>query len=210
MSNSTEAKYFDLHTTGIGYLNRIREVKPRKGSPFFAVTVAALKGKSDAVEYSYIDCNVVGAEAEKLIRRCQEAVAAEKKVLVSFRIGDIWADSFTYTKGEKQGQAGVSLKGRLLYIGMIKVDGQTVYEAKPQEVQHMTTPAESGTSFEEWYLGNNEIPDGVDVFETFTDPDGNELFCFEHVRAAHAEWVNAHPVMSQDTPADSVKQLLTA
>jgi len=28
-NQSNEAKFFDLHTTGIGYLNRIREVKPR-------------------------------------------------------------------------------------------------------------------------------------------------------------------------------------
>ncbi|UXZ97240.1 DUF3577 domain-containing protein [Pseudomonas phytophila] len=134
MSNSSnEAKYFDLHTTGIGYLNRIREVKPRKGSPFMAVTVAALKGSSDSVEYTYIDCNVVGADAEKLIRRCQDAVNADKKVLVSFRIGDIWADAFTYEKGPKQGQTGVSLKGRLLYIAWIKVDGVTTYEAKPAD-----------------------------------------------------------------------------
>ncbi|VXC23924.1 conserved hypothetical protein [Pseudomonas sp. 8Z] len=135
MSNaqSNEAKYFDLHTTGIGYLNRIREVKPRKGSPFMATTIAALRGSSDDVEYTYIDCNVVGAEAEKLVRRCIEAVDADKKVLVSFRIGDIWADAFTYEKGEKQGQPGASLKGRLLFIGWIKVDGETVYEAKPKD-----------------------------------------------------------------------------
>lgn len=133
MSNSNETKYFDLHTTGIGYLNRIREVKPKKGSPFMAVTVAALKGKTDDVEYQYIDCNVVGAEAEKLIRRCQEAVDADKKVLASFRIGDIWPDIFTHTKGDKAGQPGVSLKGRLLFISWIKVDGVTAYEAKPRE-----------------------------------------------------------------------------
>lgn len=134
MSNQTnEAKYFDLHTTGIGYLNRIREVSVRKGAPFMAVTVAALHGSADVVEYSYIDCNVVGAEAEKLIRRCQEAVDAEKKVLVSFRIGDIWADAYTHKSGQKQGQPGASLKGRLLFIGWIKVDGETVYEAKPRE-----------------------------------------------------------------------------
>lgn len=142
MSNQTnETKYFDLHTTGIGYLNRIREVKPKKGSPFMAVSVAALKGSSNNVEYSYIDCNVVGAEAEKLIRRCQDAVSLEKKVLVSFRIGDIWPDIFTYEKGDKKGQPGVSLKGRLLFIGWIKVDGETVYEAKPREV---ATAAEQG------------------------------------------------------------------
>lgn len=134
-TQANEAKFFDLHTTGIGYLNRIREVKPRgKGKPFMAVAVAALRGSSDEVEYTYIDCNVVGAEAEKLIRRCQEAVTAEKKVLVSFRIGDIWADAFTYEKGDKKGQPGASLKGRLLFIGWIKVDGETVYEAKPREV----------------------------------------------------------------------------
>ncbi|WP_158973966.1 DUF3577 domain-containing protein, partial [Pseudomonas sp. BAV 4579] len=81
----------------------------------------------------YIDCNVVGAEAEKLVRRCIEAVNAEKKVLVSFRIGDCWADPFTYLSGPKQGQHGASLKGRLLYIGWIKVDGEFVYEAKPRD-----------------------------------------------------------------------------
>lgn len=143
MSNSTnETKYFDLHTVGIGYLNRIREVKPRKGSPFMAVTVAALKGTSEKPEYAYIDCNVVGAEADKLIRRCQEAVAAEKKVLVSFRIGDIWADVFTYSSGAKQGQAGVSLKGRLLYLAWIKVEGEYVYQAPQKE----EAPASSESS----------------------------------------------------------------
>lgn len=136
MSNqANESQYFDLHTTGIGYLNRIREVKPkgRNAKPFLAVTVAALCGSKEAVEYRYIDCNVVGAEAEKLVRRCMEAVNAEAKVLVSFRIGDCWADPFTYSSGPKQGQHGASLKGRLLYIGWIKVEGETVYEAKPRE-----------------------------------------------------------------------------
>ncbi|MEZ2743850.1 STY4534 family ICE replication protein [Halopseudomonas bauzanensis] len=129
-TQTSETKYFDLHTTGIGYLNRLREVTPRKGKPFMAVTVAALKGSADAVEYVYVDCNVVGKEAEKQIRRCQQAVDAEMKVLIGFRIGDIWPDIFTYEKGPKQGQTGVSLKGRLLYIGWIKINGEMVYQAK--------------------------------------------------------------------------------
>lgn len=134
MSNQTQdTKFFDLHTSGIGYLNRIREVPIRKGTPLLAVTVAALRGSSDDVEYSYIDCNVVGAEAEKLVRRCQQAVDAGKKVLVAFRIGDIRTEAFTYEKGEKKGQAGASLKGRLLFLNWIKVDGETVYEAKPKD-----------------------------------------------------------------------------
>ncbi|KTT49686.1 hypothetical protein SB11R_10140 [Pseudomonas oryzihabitans] len=134
MSNqANESKYFDLHTSGIGYLSRVREVPVRKAKPFLAVTVAALCGSKDDVEYRYIDCNVVGAEAEKLVRRCIEAVNAEKKVLVSFRIGDCWADPFTYSSGPKKGTPGASLKGRLLYIGWIKVDGEYVYQAKPRD-----------------------------------------------------------------------------
>ena len=49
MQNTQESKFFDLHTRGIGYLNRIREVTVRKGQPFMAVTVAALRGTSDDV-----------------------------------------------------------------------------------------------------------------------------------------------------------------
>lgn len=131
-TQSNEAKFFDLHTTGIGYLNRIREVKTR-GKPFMSVTVAALRGSTESAEYTYIDCNVVGEEAEKLIRRCQDAVDAGKKVLASFRIGDIWTDMFTYETGAKKGQAGVSLKGRLLFINWIKVNGELVYDSKPKE-----------------------------------------------------------------------------
>lgn len=128
-----EGKFFDLHTTGIGYLNRIRELQPRgKGKATVSVVVAALHGSCDDTEYTYIDCNVVGTEAEYLIRRCQQAVDAGKKVLVSFRIGDIWADAFTHMKGEKKGQPGASIKGRLLFIGWIKVDGKIVHQAKPK------------------------------------------------------------------------------
>lgn len=158
-TQTNETKFFDLHTTGIGYLNRIREVKPRgKGKPFMAVTVAALRGSMDDAEYSYIDCNVVGAEAEKLIRRSQAAVEAGKKVLVSFRIGDIWTDAFTYEKGDKKGQPGASLKGRLLFIGWIKVDGQTVYEAKPREVEPVV---EDGEAEPEAQLASEEASEPV-------------------------------------------------
>jgi hypothetical protein len=135
MTQSNESKYFDLHTTGIGYLNRIREVEVRKGKPFICVTVAALHGSSDDVEYSYIDCKVSGSEAERLVLLHSPEVSAGKKVLVAFRIGDIWADAFTYTKGEKQGKPGASLKGRLLFISWVKVDGETVYQAKPRDEQ---------------------------------------------------------------------------
>jgi hypothetical protein len=33
--------YFNLHTVGIGYLNRVREVQVRRGQPFMACDIAA-------------------------------------------------------------------------------------------------------------------------------------------------------------------------
>ncbi|OOF50773.1 hypothetical protein BKK52_01085 [Rodentibacter trehalosifermentans] len=132
MSTQTNAKtYFNLHTTGIGYLSDIRTVTPKKGSPFLACRIAALVGDNNDVEYRYFDTNVVGKEAESLIKRCEQAVDEKRKVLISFNISDIWTDTFTYTKDtqyHKKGDVGVSLKGRLIRIDMIKVDGDVKYQ----------------------------------------------------------------------------------
>ncbi|MAO58708.1 STY4534 family ICE replication protein [Alcanivorax sp. ZXX171] len=133
--STQEKQYFDLHTTGIGYLNRIREVSPKKGQPFLACNIAALSGAADDVVYTRFDCRVSGKEAEALVRQYEDAVKQDQKVLISFRIGDLWADTFTYTKGDKVGQTGVSLKARLLFISWIKVNGQLVYKAERPQLE---------------------------------------------------------------------------
>ncbi|NWB12747.1 DUF3577 domain-containing protein [Pseudomonas sp. D5002] len=140
-NHSQEATtYFNLHTVGIGYLNRVREVQVRRGQPFMACDIAALHGATDAVEYTRFDCKVAGGEAERLIRLYMDAVNAEKKVLLSFRIGDLWIDPFLYEKGARQGQPGASLKGRLLFIDWIKVNGTFEYKAPAR--QEARAPAE--------------------------------------------------------------------
>ena len=110
MTTSNEKSFFDLHITGLGYLNRIREVKPKKGSPFLACDIAALNGPTDDVSYVRFDTRVSGNEAQHLVRRCEDAVKAEKKVLIGFRLGDLWADVFTYTKGKRVGEQGGASK----------------------------------------------------------------------------------------------------
>lgn len=127
--NAQPTTYFNLHTHGIGYLNRVREVPVRRGQPFMACDIAALHGASDDVEYTRFDCKVAGGEAERLVRQYMPDVQAERKVLIAFRIGDLWTDAFVYEKGERQGQPGASLKGRLIFIEWIRVDGQPVYKA---------------------------------------------------------------------------------
>jgi len=131
MSENTQ--YFDLHTRGIGYLNRAREVPVQRGEPFLAVDIAALHGSADAVEHTYFDCRVSGREAQALVRRAMPHLALKRKVLVGFKIGDLYAETFTYERGAKQGQTGVSLKARLLRIDWMRVDGQSVYTAPPKE-----------------------------------------------------------------------------
>ena len=132
MTTSTDKSYFDLHITGLGYLNRIREVKPKKGDAFLACDIAALNGPSDDVAYVRFDTRVSGSEAQHLVRRCIQAVDAEKKVTIGFRLGDLWTDTSTYSKGKRAGEQGVSLKARLLFVSWIKVDGKLVYKAEPK------------------------------------------------------------------------------
>ena len=146
-SFTNETKYFDLHTRGIGYLCRAREVQVCKAEPFMAVTVAALHGSVLDAEYTYIDCRVTGVEADTLIRHCKEEINSGDKVLVSFTIGDIWISPFTYQKGDKKGQPGASLKGRLLFISMIKINGETVFKAPPKEnTQNVSTQTVTDSS----------------------------------------------------------------
>ena len=131
-------KYFDLHVTGIGYLGRAREVPVRRGEPFLAVEINALHGAADQVDYTRFDCRVTGGEAQMLVRQFMSRINdRDAKVLVGFRLGDLYPDVFTYQTGDKAGQTGVSLKARLLKIQWVKVDGEWAYTA---EASDNTTP----------------------------------------------------------------------
>ena len=134
-----EKSYFDLHLSGLGYLNRIREVQPKKGKPFLACDIAALNGPADAPEYRRFDVRVSGREAQHLVRRCAQAVESDRKVLIGFKLGDLWTDIFTYTKGKRAGEQGVSLKARLLFIRWIKVDGKLEYKAEARDEEEGPT-----------------------------------------------------------------------
>lgn len=138
--NSTDSasagasEYFDLQTIGLGYLNRAREV-PTRGEPFLAVDIAALHGAKDNVQYTRFDCIVRGKKAQEIVRGLMPDIEADRAVLVGFKLGDLYADTFRYTNGEKAGEIGVSLKARLLQISWAKVDGETRYSARSEQSQ---------------------------------------------------------------------------
>ncbi len=127
MSNEETNKYFDLHTTGIGYLNRVREVTPKEGSSFWSVTIAALRGSVDDARYTRFECRVSGKQAQEIVRQIRPAVEGKLKVLVGFTLSDLFAEPFTFKNGTKAGETGISLKARLLRVSWAKVDGQPFY-----------------------------------------------------------------------------------
>jgi len=129
--SAPKSSFFNLHVEGVGYLNRVRAVKPKKGREFLACTVSAMRGSTEDISYTKFDCKVSGSAAQKIVELLEPDVTAEKTVLIGFRIGDIYPEIFTYEKGEKAGQPGVSIKGRLLRVKFAKINGEAVDLPQP-------------------------------------------------------------------------------
>ena len=135
ISNQAEAtnqsSFFNLHVEGVGYLNRVRRVKPKKGQEFLACTVSAMRGSTDDIAYTKFDCKVSGAEAQKIVNLLEADVADEKAVIIGFKIADIYPEMFTFEKGDRKGELGVSIKGRLLRVKFAKVNGESLDLPQP-------------------------------------------------------------------------------
>ena len=127
-----QSSYFNLHIDGLGYLSNIREINTATGS-FLSCTINALHGSTEKTEYTRFDVTVSGKQASSLIRRCQNAVNEEKKVLIGFKLSNLTADVFTLTKGDHAGESRVVLRARLIKISFIKVGQNMVYKAEKAE-----------------------------------------------------------------------------
>jgi hypothetical protein len=164
-----ESKYFDLHTRGFGYLNRVRWVDPkggRRADRFLACEINALHGDTSQPEYTKFDVIVSGKDAIELVDRHGEDVEAGRKVLVWFTIGDIWSHAYMREELDRKTRrptgkevAAAVIKGRLLRIARIKVDGEVVYEADKPEAEMDEREAESGA---------DAVPESAD--EQSTEP----------------------------------------
>lgn len=128
--------YFDLHTKGCGYMNRIRWVTPkgsgRKAEKFLACAINALHGKIVDPQYSYMDLRVSGQEAINLVSELMADCEAGRKIFVAFTVGDIYAHTYLRDikeQGRKTGEqeAAAVIKGRLLLITHIAIDDVVVY-----------------------------------------------------------------------------------
>ncbi|MGR3808164.1 DUF3577 domain-containing protein [Pasteurella testudinis] len=140
-TSNTQTTYFNLHLNGLAYINRIREVTPKKGNRFYACSLAFLRGDSDNTEYTYVDVRVSGEKAISLIKRSEHAAQERKKILASVVVGDIYPETFVYEKGDRKGETGVMMKGRLLRIKSLKIDGVLKYTETSEATNAATTNA---------------------------------------------------------------------
>lgn len=130
----SESKFYDLHVTGLGYLNRVRMVKPNKGETFLACSISALRGEwnkdgSIKPESTKFDVRVYGQDAINAIEVLKPHGDEKRKVMIQFKLGDIYPEVFVYEKDvgtRKKGDTGVMIKGRLLKITNAWVDGNPV------------------------------------------------------------------------------------
>lgn len=132
--------YFDLHTSGLGYMKRLRLVSPDKSrgqkfKPFWSVAIAAMVGEENDVKYVNFDVTIKGDQARKAMEvlkphlLSEDGKALNKKVLVTFRIGDAMPDVYLANKeGKPEGRQEwrSCMKGRLLKITSAKVDGEII------------------------------------------------------------------------------------
>jgi hypothetical protein len=137
------AGYFDLHTKGCGYMNRIRWVTPkangRKAEEFLACSINALHGKITDPQYSYMDLRVSGEDAINLVSELIEDSEASRKIFVAFTVGDIYAHTYwrdIKEQGRKTGEQepAAIIKGRLLLITHIAIDDVVVYHRYSDEL----------------------------------------------------------------------------
>ena len=134
-AGTNPSSFFDLYVEGVGYLNRVRTVKPKKGQEFLTCSVSAMRGSTDDLGYTKFDCRVSGAQAQKLVKQLAAEVEASSAVIIGFRIADIYPEMFTFEKGEMKGKPGVSIKGRLLRIKFAKVNGESIEMPQPSKLE---------------------------------------------------------------------------
>ena len=132
-SASTGTKYINLLTEGKAMLSRGRIVTHKGGSDLW-VTLGAMEGsyqtdesgkvvESD-INFTDLDCQVVGEEAKEWISALMADINSDRKVKIAFKAGGLNVETYEITKGPREGQTGVSLKSRLLKVYAAYVDGK--------------------------------------------------------------------------------------
>ena len=142
-TNPSGAAY-NVVTNGFGFINRIREVAPKGAEPYLACDLALMEGVATDGDYSKVSCVrmsaiVKGGEARRLIRARftgpdGRVDSPRESVVAAVSCGGLVPHLFTYQKGERAGEQGVSLRTSLLSITWMKI-GDTVVDIESAETE---------------------------------------------------------------------------
>lgn len=130
-------EFFNLKTTGLGYVNYLEERESSKnGELFTTCTVAALVGPKNAEkrQYRYINVVVVGEENIELLWNYHQDLLEERKVLIRFCVNDIKAKAFQRGQG-RNSEIDASLQATLYVIDKVWLDGALDYDASSDAQQ---------------------------------------------------------------------------
>jgi len=128
------SKFYDLTHINEGYINRIRQVKPAKGKPFFACTLRSADLSIDVI--------VVGAKAVKAMELLKPHFDKGAVIKAKWVASDISLSDFIYEKdmGDHQkGDKGFMAKGRLLDIVNVSVNGNVFEELPVNDTREIGT-----------------------------------------------------------------------
>lgn len=137
-----QAKAWNLHTWGCGFINRLRFI-PTKGKGkdkgYWAVAIGALYGVEDEngkANFSPFDLNVYGTQAIESVIAIQQAFDEGKKIFVEFKAGDTRpSEPFKLKKGPREGELVSSIKGSLLLLQKVWINGELVIDASKQSLK---------------------------------------------------------------------------
>ena len=91
----------------------------------------------------YIEVTTPNRQRTKklIVKRLKPDVDARKAVIVGFKLGDIYPEKFVYENGDRKGEVGMVIKGRLLKVRFAKVDGVNFVLPARDEGEAVTTAA---------------------------------------------------------------------
>lgn len=175
-AQTAQPKAYNLHTTGMGFVNRLRFVNPEKGKGkskgYWSVSIGALYGVEDEngrCESSLYDLNVVGKVAKDSVQTLQAAFNEGKKIFVEFKAGDTRSEHYQYKNGERAGQWGSCIKGTLLQLRKAWVNGELVIDTSQQpdlEEVPADEPTDNASSAEQAPAAKSAVAEATSA----TDP----------------------------------------
>lgn len=133
-NSNTQKQYFNSTTKGLAFLNKISFKNETGRDEQVKVSLAALVGPEDAVQYERYTLYVYGEQALTAIKSLEHFLEDEdNKVTVSFTASNCRARGFIPDEGKHEGKLMTYQEGKLIFISSARVNGEEVFRAPERQ-----------------------------------------------------------------------------